>query len=85
MAQQLDSLIDAVQCAIHGILPINIVNPTTVQNILRNVTLHLPGYEIIVGIRIENLYNELANDSLIANDYGIKLIVCAFKGFKLSL
>jgi hypothetical protein len=78
LTQQLDHLFDVVQSAIHGKLPIKLVNPTTLQNILRNVALHLSeGYELIVGTRTENLhfYYELAKVSLIANAHNIKLIV----------
>jgi hypothetical protein len=77
LTQQLDDLFDAVQCAIHGKLPIKLVKPT-LQNILRNVTLHLPeGYELIVGTRTENvhIYYKLAKVSLVANARSIKLIV----------
>jgi len=38
LSQQVDNLFDAVQCAINGKLPIKLVNPTALQNILRNVT-----------------------------------------------
>jgi hypothetical protein len=78
LTQQLDDLFDAVQCAIHGKLPIKPVQPTTLQNIWRNVTLHLPeGYELMVGTRTENvyIYYELAKVSLVAKSYSIKLIV----------
>ena len=74
---QLADLFDAVQCAIHGKLPIKLVKHT-LQNILRNVTLHLPeGYELMVGTRTENvyIYYELAKVSLVADARGIKLIV----------
>jgi hypothetical protein len=62
LTQKLDDLYDAVQCAIYGELPIKLVNPTTLQNILRNTTLHLPeGHELIVGTRTDNvqIYYEL--------------------------
>ena len=74
---QLDDLFDAVQCAIHGKLPIKLVKHT-LQNILRNVTLHLPeGYELMVETRTENvhIYYELAKVSLVATAHSIKLIV----------
>jgi len=67
-----------VQCEIHGKLPIKLVKPTQLQNILRNVTLHLPeGYELMVGTRTENvhIYYELAKVSLVATLHSIKLIV----------
>jgi len=78
LTQQLDYLFDAVQYAIHGKLPIKLVKPTPLQNILRNVTLHLPeGYGLILGTRTENvhIYYELAKVSLVANARSIKLIV----------
>jgi len=78
LSLQLDDLFDAVQCAIHGKLPIKLVKPTALQNILRNVTVHLPeGYELMVGTRTENvhIYYELAKVSLVANAHSIKLIV----------
>jgi len=78
LTQELDDIFDAVQCAIHGKLPIKLVKPTTLQNILRNVTLHLPtGHDLIVGTKTEtlHLYYELAKVSLISNAYCIKLIV----------
>jgi len=77
LTQQLDDLFDAVQCAIHGKLPIKL-QAYNVTNILRNITLHLPeGYELMVGTRTENvhIYYELAKVSLVANAHSIKLIV----------
>jgi len=59
-------------------LPIKFANLTTLQNILRNVTLQLPeGYEIIAGTTNENvhIYYELAKVSLFGNAHSIKLIV----------
>ena len=78
LTQQLDELFDAAQRAIHGKLPIKLVKPTTLQNFLRNVTLHLPeGYELTVGTRTENvhIYYELDKVALVANAHSIKLIV----------
>jgi len=78
LTQKLDDLFDAVQCAIHGKLPIKLVKPIMLQNFLRNVTLHLPErYELMVGNRTENvhIYYELAKVSLVANALSIKLIV----------
>jgi hypothetical protein len=42
LVQQIDELFDAIQCVIQGNLPIRLVSPTVLQNILKNVTLHLP-------------------------------------------
>jgi len=55
LIQQLE-LMNAVQCMIVCKLPVNLINPTLLYNILRNVSLHL-----IAGTRAENihLYYEL--------------------------
>jgi len=37
LTQQLDELMDAIQSIIMGKLPINLINPTTLYNILKNV------------------------------------------------
>jgi hypothetical protein len=55
---------------IHGRLPVNLITPTTLHNILRNVSLHLPeNYELIVGARVENAhyYYDLFTVSVIGN------------------
>ena len=78
LIQQLDELTNAVQFAIQGKLPINFVNPTVLLNILKNVSLHLPGgYELIAGIRSENvhLYYELIKVSIVATPHNIKMIL----------
>ena len=67
-----------MQCMILGNFPIKLIDFTTLQNILRNVTLSLPnGYELIVGTKTENihLYYQIAKVSMIANAHHIKLIV----------
>jgi len=40
--QQLDELMDAIQSIIMGKFPVDLINPTTLHNILKNVSLHLP-------------------------------------------
>lgn len=46
LIQQIDELLSAIQCMIQGKLPMNLINSTTLHNILRNVSLHLPqGYD----------------------------------------
>jgi len=48
---------DAIQVIIMEKLPVNLINPTTLHNILKNVSLHLPeNYELIAGARIENIH-----------------------------
>jgi hypothetical protein len=78
MIQQVSDLLSAVQTVLHGKLPMNFVNPTTLQNLLRNVSLSLPqGYELIAGTRADTLhhYYELARTTLIGNAHGIKILV----------
>jgi hypothetical protein len=78
MTQQISDLLGAVQSVLQGKLPMNFVNPATLQNILRNVSLRLPqGYELIAGTRADTLYYyyELAKVTLIGNAHGIKILV----------
>jgi hypothetical protein len=61
-----------------GKLPITLINPTVLQNILRNVSLHIPeGYKLIVGVRTENiyLYYKLVYVSIATIPHCIKLII----------
>ena len=78
MIQQVIHLINAVQLVLQGKLRMNLINPTTLQNILRNVSTHLPeGYELIASPRSDNiyLYYELVSVALIGNSHGIKITV----------
>ena len=70
--------VNAVQCVMQGKLPITLINPTVLQNILRNVSLHIPeGYKLIVGVRTENiyLYYKLVYVSIATIPHCIKLII----------
>jgi hypothetical protein len=78
LVQQIEELFDAIQCAIKGNLPIKLVSPTVLQNILRKVTLHLPdAYVLIAGIKTEDThqYYELTKVSVVANVHYVKLII----------
>ena len=56
LTQQLE-LMDAIQYIIMGKLPVNLINPITLHNILKNVSLHLSeNYELIAGARKENIH-----------------------------
>jgi len=69
LTQQIDDLFDAVPYAIQGRLPIKLVNPVSLQNILRNVTFRLPeGYELIAGTNLVtiHLYYDLVRVSVVA-------------------
>ena len=56
LTQQLE-LMDAIQYIIMGKLPVNLINPINLHNILKNVSLHLSeNYELIAGARKENIH-----------------------------
>jgi len=78
LTQELDEIFDAIQLAISGSLSMKLISPTSLQSILRNVTLHLPeGYKLIAGIRIEDFhqYYKLSKVSIVANFHCTKLIL----------
>jgi hypothetical protein len=78
LTQQLDELMDAIHSIIMGKLPINFINPTTLHNILKNVSLYLPeNYELIAGARIENihLYYDFITVAAIGDAHHIKIIL----------
>ena len=55
-----------------------LISPSSLQNILRNITLHFPeGYELIAGTRSEDIhqYYKLSKVSIVANSHSIKLIL----------
>jgi len=57
LTQRFDELTNAVQYMSLRKLPISFVNPTTLQNILRNVSLQLPkNFDLIAGTRLQNIY-----------------------------
>jgi hypothetical protein len=50
LTQQINDIMDAMQYVLLCKLPINLLNPVTLYNILKNVSLRLPeGYELIAG------------------------------------
>jgi hypothetical protein len=52
MIRQIDALLAAIETALHGKLPMSLVDPTTLQYILRNVSFVLPeNYELVAGTR----------------------------------
>jgi len=77
LIQQIDELLSAIQCMIQGNLSMNIINPTTLHNILRNMSLHLSeSYEMIVVTRTENVHldYELVKVRVVGKVYYTKLI-----------
>ena len=78
LTQQICELVATVQYVLQGKLPINAIDPTTLHNILRNVSLNLPAnYELIAGNKLESihLYYELAEVAAVGDVHRVKLII----------
>ena len=78
LIQQLDELINAVQHATTGKLPMTLVDPVTLHNILKNVSLRLPeGYELVAGTKYENihLYYDCMQTAIVGDPHHIKMIL----------
>jgi hypothetical protein len=68
----------AIQCVIQGNLPVKLIDPLTLQNILINVTLQLPdGFELIFSTKTENMhqYYQIAKVAVVANGHHVKLLI----------
>jgi hypothetical protein len=78
LSQQLDEIFDSIKLAISGSFSMKLISPSSLQCILRNITLHLPeGYELIAGTRTEDIhqYYKLSKVSIVAIFHCIKLII----------
>jgi hypothetical protein len=50
LTQNIDILLAAVQCVLHGKLLLSLVSPSVLQGTLRNMSLHLPeNYDLAAG------------------------------------
>ena len=78
LIEQIDELFEVVQCMIQGKLPVKLINPTALHNILRNVSLQLPdGYELLLGTRMDNIYSyyNLISVTLVGDIHCVKIIL----------
>jgi len=78
LTQRHDELTNALHYVVMGSLPANLINPTTIYNILKNVSFNLPeNYELIAGTKGENIhfYYQFVNVAAIANSHYIKIIL----------
>ena len=78
LTQQLGELMDAKHSIKTGKLPVNLINPTALHNILKNISLHLPeNYELIAGASMENihLYYYFITVAAIGDAHSIKIIL----------
>jgi len=70
--------VDALQYVQLGKTPLNLIGPTMLREMLKNVTLVLPeGYELIAGLRPNNvyLYYEIIQAIMLADVHSFKLIL----------
>jgi hypothetical protein len=71
LTQQIDKMFNSVKCAIQGKLSIELGKPFVFQNILINLSLHLPErYELVAGT---NIKYEILKLSVVTNTHGIHL------------
>ena len=78
MIHQFDEMIGAIICVLQGKLLIGLINPATLQGILRNISLQLPElYELIAGTKTEKIYlhYEVVQVSVIGDVHSIKLFI----------
>jgi hypothetical protein len=77
LPQQVTDIIDAMQCVLLGKLPIKLLDPITLHNILKNVSLHLQdAYELIVGNKIDNVHlYEMIKVAIFGDAHHAKLIL----------
>jgi hypothetical protein len=76
--QNSDELVVAIQCVFLGKLPINLVSPDTLHNILVNTSRFLlENYELFAGINFENLYiyYDMVKVAIVGDAYSIRLIL----------
>jgi len=73
----INELINAIQYVMIGRVPVNLINPTMLQDMLKNVVLVLPeGCELIVGLSPNNvyLYYEVIQTAMLADMNNLKLV-----------
>jgi hypothetical protein len=75
---QIDELNMAIQNTLVGKLPVAILKPSVLHEVLKNISLLLPeNFELVAGIKIENIhmYYELIKASIIGDVHGLKLVM----------
>jgi hypothetical protein len=75
---QIDELNMAIQNTLVGKLPVAILKPSVLHDVLKNISLILPeNFGLVAGIKIENihLYYELIKASVIGDAHGLKLVL----------
>jgi len=78
LIQHVDELLSSMLSILGGILPMTLVNPWILYNILQNASLKLPeNYELIVGSKFGNIqyYYDLIKAAVEGNTHGMKRIL----------
>jgi hypothetical protein len=61
-----------------GKIPLNLISPSMLRNMLKNVTLLLPGgYDLIVSLRFNNVFMhyEIIEAAMLADLHSFKLVM----------
>ena len=69
---------DAMQYVMIGRVPVNLITPVMLQEMLKNVKLVLrDGYELIIGLNPNNvyLYYEVIQTAMLADTHSFKLVL----------
>jgi len=75
---QVDELIDILRCILGVRLPMTLVNPLVLYNVLRNVSLQLPeNHEVIAGTKWTNIYYyyNVIKATVVGNTHEMKIIL----------
>ena len=77
LTQQVDELLAAIQYALQGKLPVTLIGPSVLHDIIRNVSFHLPeGYEPVAGAKRQNiLYYELITVAMFGDSHSLRLVM----------
>jgi len=73
-----DTFMDAMHSVMIGRVPVNLITPVMLQEMLKNVTLVLrDGYELIIGLSPNNvyLYYEVIQTVMLADTHSFKLVL----------
>jgi len=74
----IDELIDTLQFVLLGKVPLNLVKPNVLREMLKNVTMVLPeGREMIAGLNLNNmyLYYDMIHAMVLADVHSFKLVL----------
>jgi len=74
----IDEFIDAIQYVMIGRVPVNLISPVMLQEMLKNVSLALPdGLELIIGLSPNQVYMhyEVIQTAMLADTHSFKLVL----------